>query len=66
MAQHHRSGIFNQRTATGTRKEKEQARAVKRVLDRRSLEVVGWLYRWNTGDLAVMWKDRKCDEVVYE
>ena len=58
MAQHHRSGRFIQRTATGTRKEREQARAVKRVLDRRSHEVVGWLYRWNTGDLAVMEPDR--------
>lgn len=66
MAQPFSTEVLTENNATGTRKEREQARPVKRVLDRRSHEVVGWLYRWNTGHLAVMWKAEKCDEVVYE
>lgn len=44
----------------------EQARAIKRVLDMRSREVVGWLYRWDTGHLAVMWKGEMRENVIYE
>jgi hypothetical protein len=48
------------------RMEREQGRPVKRVLDQRSREVVGWLYQWNTGQFGIMWKAEHCDNVVYE
>lgn len=54
-----------EKDATGVPQKKEQARPVKRVLDRNSQEVVGWLYEWNTGHLAVMWKDGKREDVIY-
>ena len=46
--------------------KKEQARAIKRILDRQTHQVVGWLYEWNTGQLSVMWKDGERKSVVYE
>ena len=39
---------------------------IARIIDASTGEEAGLLYRWNTGDLAIMWKDEKCDEVVYE
>lgn len=45
---------------------KEQAHAIRRVLDAKTREVVGWLYEWNTGQLSVMWKDEARKNVVYE
>ncbi len=42
------------------------ARAIKRILDRQSREVVGWLYAWNTGEQVPMWKNAHCEDVVYE
>lgn len=42
------------------------ARATKRILDRQSREVVGWLYEWNTGEQVPMWKNEHRDDVVYE
>ncbi len=46
--------------------QRDQACPIKRVLDAESREVVGWLYQWNTGHLAVMWKGERCENVVYE
>ena len=46
--------------------ESEHARAIKRVLDARSRDVVGWLYQWGTGDLSIMWKGERCADVIYE
>ena len=51
---------------TGLLSEREQAHPIKRVLDQKSREVVGWLYRWNTGHVAVMWKGERCEDVIYE
>ncbi len=45
--------------------KKRHARAIKRVLDSKSREIVGWLYEWNTGQIAVMWKDQPCEDVIY-
>lgn len=66
MGKQYGDEVFIGVNTTGMLKERVQARAVKRVLDRRSLEIVGWLYRWNTGHLAVMWKDEKQEDVIYE
>ena len=46
--------------------DREQAYPIKRVLDQESRKVVGWLYRWNTGQVAVMWKGERCESVIYE
>jgi len=45
--------------------KKRHARAIKRILDSKSREIVGWLYEWNTGQIAVMWKDEPCEDVIY-
>ena len=42
------------------------ARPVKRILDRESGDVVGWLYEWNTGELVPRWKDGARSDVVYD
>ena len=43
-----------------------EARAIKRILDGETREVVGWLYEWNTGGTSSMWKDGPRRNVVYE
>ncbi len=60
--------IVPQPTKT-TRKEANQrqtAEPIKFILDRETRAVVGWLYKWNTGALVPMWKDGKCQNVIYE
>lgn len=47
------------------RKEKKHAKPIKRILDRKTRELVGWLYQWNTGHLAPMWKDGPRENVEY-
>lgn len=42
------------------------ARAVKRILDRQSGELVGWLYEWNTGALVPRWKTDAHEDVIYD
>ncbi len=42
------------------------ARAIKRILDKQSREVVGWLYEWNTGEQEPMWKSERCQDIIYE
>lgn len=42
------------------------ARAVKRIFDRQSGELVGWLYEWNTGSLVPRWKTEVHKDVVYD
>lgn len=42
------------------------AHAVKRILDRQSGELVGWLYEWNTGELVPRWKTKIQKDVVYD
>ena len=46
--------------------ERLEARAIGRILDRDSGEVVGWLYEWNTGERAQLWRSGKRGDVVYE
>ncbi|UUV08686.1 hypothetical protein [Ruegeria sp. YS9] len=47
-------------------KTRLHAEPIKRILDRSTGEVVGWLYEWNTGSQVPMWKDGRKTDVVYE
>jgi len=60
-----RSHQFSDGKSEGFTVRKEQAHAIRRVLDRKSHKIVGWLYEWNTGQIAVLWKDRPCEDVIY-
>lgn len=42
------------------------AHAIKRILDRETGEIVGWLYLWNTGELVPRWKGNPPAEVDLE
>ena len=42
------------------------ARAIKRILDRETGDLVGWLYEWNTGELVPRWKAEARSDVIYE
>lgn len=42
------------------------AHAVKRILDRKSGAVVGWLYEWNTGERVPRWKTEEHKDVIYD
>lgn len=56
-------------TTKTTREEsnkRETAEPIKFILDRETRAVVGWLYKWNTGALVPMWKNGKCQNVIYE
>jgi hypothetical protein len=66
MEKHLGSNVFAGNDKMGLLVENEHACAIKRVLDARSHDVVGWLYQWGTGDLCVMWKGERCDDVIYE
>lgn len=48
------------------RKQRLHAEPIKRILDRKTRDVVGWLYKWNTGKFMPMWKDGKRVDVIYE
>lgn len=58
--------VFAKNDTNGLLSEREQACPIKRVLDQKTREVVGWLYKWNTGHVAVMWKNERCENVIYE
>lgn len=45
---------------------RQEARVVKIILDRKSAQIVGWLYEWNTGEKAPMWKDGEHEDISYE
>jgi hypothetical protein len=47
-------------------KQRRHAEPIKFILDRDTRDVVGWLYKWNTGALVPMWKDGACQNVIYE
>jgi hypothetical protein len=47
------------------RKERRYAKPVKRIIDKKTREVVGWLYQWNTGHLVPMWKDEEVENIEY-
>ena len=46
--------------------QRRHAEPIKFILDRDTRDVVGWLYKWNTGALVPMWKDGACQNVIYE
>lgn len=51
------------------RKPKIEGKAIARILDAQTREVVGYLYEWNTGAIDPKWKDniaRDEKDVVYE
>ena len=47
-------------------KNRLEAQPIKRILDRKSRYVVGWLYEWNTGEFVPMWKDGRRDDVIFD
>lgn len=49
-----------------SRQKKLEAKAVGRILDAKTREVVGWLYQWNTGELVPRWKNGPVEDVIYE
>lgn len=57
-------------TTTETERQEVQQRMhaepIKFILDRDTRNVVGWLYKWNTGALVPMWKNGACLNVIYE
>lgn len=50
----------------GKDQKRLHARAVKRILDRQTGELVGWLYEWNTGELVPRWKANAQTDIVYD
>lgn len=50
----------------GKEQKRLHARAVKRILDRETGALVGWLYEWNTGELVPRWKDNPRANVTFE
>ena len=63
------TGPIAQNARKTTRQEANQRRhaePIKIIRDKDTLDVVGWLYKWNTGALVPMWKDGKCANVIFE
>jgi len=51
------------------RKQKIEGKAIARILDAETREIVGYLFEWNTGDIDPKWNDdiqRDENDVVYE
>jgi hypothetical protein len=48
------------------RKQRQEAHAIARILDRKTRVVVGWLYQWNTGERTPKWKKGAQTDVIYE
>jgi len=46
--------------------KRTHARAVKRIFDKTSGDLVGWLYEWNTGEIVPRWKSEVYDDVFYD
>ena len=42
------------------------ARAINRILDKETGELVGWLYEWNTGERVPRWKANAVADVIYD
>jgi hypothetical protein len=51
---------------TMPRQKRLEAKAIKRILDARTREIVGWLYEWDTGEILPRWKDGRRENVIYE
>jgi len=45
--------------------KRKHATPIRRILDRETGKLVGWLYEWNTGALVPMWKSEPFDNIVY-
>lgn len=51
------------------RKRKKEGKAIARIRDAETREIVGYLFEWNTGDIDPKWSDdipRDEKDVVYE
>ncbi|MBK0328767.1 hypothetical protein I5535_15865 [Rhodobacteraceae bacterium F11138] len=55
-----------ERRSSAADKERLEARAIGRILDRQTREIVGWVYEWNTGERAHLWKNGEREDVVFE
>lgn len=66
MTKHDHNRDFSGNKSEGVTVGMRHAHAIKRILDRESHETVGWLYEWNTGQIAPMWKKKPCKDVIYE
>jgi hypothetical protein len=44
---------------------RKYATPIRRILDRETGKLVGWLYEWNTGAIVPMWKSEPFENVVY-
>ena len=44
--------------------KRDEAEPVQELLDAQTLELVGWVYQWNTGEFAVMWMERRKANIV--
>lgn len=62
----HRSTSGTQGRVGTQEAERLHAEAVKRILDRDTGELVGWLYRWNTGALCPRWRSEPREHVIYD
>lgn len=40
--------------------DEQEAAAIARLLGEDRTRIVGWVYRWNTSALSVLWIDRPC------
>lgn len=54
------------RRVSGKTPKRLHAKAIKRILDRQSGELVGWLYEWNTGEVVPRWKAGAQSNVIYD
>lgn len=49
------------------RKQKIEGKAVARILDANTRDIVGYLYEWNTGARTPKWKDDIVrEDVIYD
>lgn len=39
---------------------------VQRILDKETLELVGWVYQWNTGERGRTWENGEKNNVIYD
>ena len=43
-----------------------EAIPIQRIVRPSTGETVGWIYQWNTGELAPLWLAEEYDDVVYK
>ena len=54
------------KTRAGKEPKRLHAKAIKRILDRETGDLVGWLYEWNTGERVPRWKAKAHKDIVYD